>query len=452
MKKNKVILFCPGYEGMSTYHWFPFPYLYIGPFLEQAGYEVKIVDARVEPDWENILRKSLTNALCLGITAMTGPDLRDAIKAVKICRKVDSQLPVIWGGPHAMADPEQTIKSDYVDIVVCGQGEQVLVEIARRISNNKHYNDIQGIAYKKNDTVYKNNSSNIVPFDHGIFPGYHLIDIEKYRSENNVVSIFTARGCPYRCSFCTTGKKSYCERTLDQVEKEILFLVKKWNFKNIFIQDGTYFFKKKRVMELAKWIIDSGLEIKWKAKARADSLLKYSDQELSILKKSGVVSIFIGLESGSDRVLKRMRKGNNVVHAEKTAKICHELELELYTSFMFCTPFETIADLMDTINHIKELKKNNPKIVVQNCIYLPLPGTPMYDQACNCGYNPPSTLEDWMKRNISSRFEERNDITWIPSNIFEDYIKIYNKEFGVYKHLWEKERDKEYVSVFKEQS
>ena len=210
--------------------------------------------------------------------------------------------------------------------------------------------------------------------------------------------------------------------------------------------------RKKRVMEIADMIIKEGLDIKWKAKARVNSLLDYSNKDMVLLKKSGLVSLFFGVESGSQRILDLMKKETTPEDAEKSAAICGKYGIEFYASFMFAVPHETADDLRETIAHIHRLKAINPAEVIQNCIYLPLPGTPMYDEACRSGYIPPSGLPGWTGRNISSRFEERNDITWIAPKILKEYIKIYNKEFGVYEHLFEREKAGTYKSVFKEKA
>jgi len=119
---------------------------------------------------------------------------------------------------------------------------------------------------------------------------------------------------------------------------------------------------------------------------------------------------------------------------------------------MFATPYETLDDFWDNINLIRKLKEVNSSTQVQNCIYVPLPDTPMFDQAVECGYVPPKNLEEWVNLRISSRFEERDDITWIQSDVLVEYAKIYNSEFGDYRHLTEKEENGEYVSVFKKSS
>ena len=122
----------------------------------------------------------------------------------------------------------------------------------------------------------------------------------------------------------------------------------------------------------------------------------------------------------------------------------------MFASFMFAMPGETIDDFKDTIKLMQELKKINPNIILQNCIFIPLPATKMFKDAVALGYKPPTILKGWSERNITSRFEERNDITWMKKDVLKEYIKIYNGEFGHYKHAYEQERDNEYVTPMQE--
>jgi radical SAM superfamily enzyme YgiQ (UPF0313 family) len=448
MSNGKVVLFYPTYEGISRWHWMPFPFLYLAPYLERGGFSVRIIDARVEVDWREVLRTELADALCLGVTSMTGPDLLAAMEAAGIAKVLRPDLPVVWGGPHATDLPELTAEHEHVDVVVVGQGEEILLELCRRVAAGRDWADVPGVVYRRDGKVQATPSAPCVRFDHDLFPAYHLLDVERYRSHNNVVSLFSALGCPFKCTFCTTGEKQYLARTDVQATREIDYLVKDLGFHNLFFQDGTFFLKKARVMTLARHLRDLGPEVKWKAKARANSLLDYGPDELSLLRDSGLVSVFFGLESGSPKILKIMNKGIDTGMAEKSAAICRDYGFEFYTSFMFAVPHEGVEDLKLSLSYIDRLRDINPAVIVQQCVYIPLPGTPMYDMVLECGYTPPATLEEWAKRNITSRFEERTDVTWLPAAEREEYIRLFNETFGYVQHLFEKERDGKYTSAF----
>jgi radical SAM superfamily enzyme YgiQ (UPF0313 family) len=113
---------------------------------------------------------------------------------------------------------------------------------------------------------------------------------------------------------------------------------------------------------------------------------------------------------------------------------------------MFAMPGETVNDLKDTIKLMHSIKKIQPNTFLQNCIFLPLPNTKMFSDAVELGYQPPKTLQEWSDRGISSRFEERDDITWMKKSVYKEYTKIYNDEFGVYKLAYEQEKLKDYVN------
>src|SRR3989338_4657259 len=142
MKKTDVILFYPSYEGIGVYHWIPFPYLYIAPFLEQAGFSVLILDARVEPKWREILKEHLHNAMCLGITSMTGPDIKQALESASTAKQLNKDITVAWGGPQGAVQPEMIVELETVDVVVRGQGEEVFAEVVKRVSEKRDYSDV----------------------------------------------------------------------------------------------------------------------------------------------------------------------------------------------------------------------------------------------------------------------------------------------------------------------
>ena len=130
----------------------------------------------------------------------------------------------------------------------------------------------------------------------------------------------------------------------------------------------------------------------------------------------------------------------------KSAEVLRDLGVEMYASLMFAMPNETVDDLKETLDLMRKLKKINPNILLQNCIFLPLPATAMFKEAVKLGYTPPTTLKGWSERGIGSKFEERNDINWMSKENLKEYTKIYNEEFGEYKHAWQREKEGEYVN------
>ena len=152
-----------------------------------------------------------------------------------------------------------------------------------------------------------------------------------------------------------------------------------------------------------------------------------------------------GVESGSQRVLDFMDKRVKRIDYIKSAEVLNDLNIEMYCSFMFAMPGETVDDLKQTIKLMHELKAINPNTLLQNAIFTPLPATKMFRDAVALGYKPPKTLKEWANRGYSSRFEERDDINWMGST-YKEYVKVYNEEFGLYKMAYEKEQEGIYVN------
>jgi radical SAM superfamily enzyme YgiQ (UPF0313 family) len=449
-KAKKVIFLYPG--GTSTsriYHWFPFPYLYMTSILRNHGFEVVIIDARVSEDWRKLLTKELDSACFLGITVMTGEPIAGAIEASKIAKSYNPKIPVVWGGYHPSLLPEMTLAEDYVDIVVIREGENIIVDLATALSNGDDLKKVNSIVFKEDGKIIYTPTARQPLLSEFPSVSYDLLDIEAYRSENNIASILSTRACPFRCSFCNTAMRKVHFRTIDQTIEEIEILVKRYKFTNIFFQDSLFFISKKRVMELTRRIIESGLNILWKAKARANSFKGYSLEEIKLLQKSGLRSLFIGLESGSPRILDLMLKDTTPTDAEETAAICKDFNFEFYASFMYAVYRDSVESLKETIEHIHTLKQINKDMVFQNCIYQPLPGSLMYQQVIEDGYIPPDRTEGWIDKNVTMNFENRDDITWIKSDELERYKKIWYGEFSSFEPLKHRERTGEYTPPFR---
>lgn len=447
--KGKIILFFPHF-GAEQDVWMPFPYLYLSPFLEEAGYKVCIIDSRVEDDWETLLKKELKDAFAIGITSMSGPDLKPAMEAAQIARGMSKDIKVIWGGHHVSALPEDAFNEKIADYVFLGPAEYTLPVVLDSIYLKKEIpSDIKGVLWEKNGKIVGSREVNAAKFDYDHTPSYHLIDVEKYRSKNNVVAYFKTRGCPFRCTFCATANFNTSHKLREQYHKEIKYLLQDLKFKCLVFRDPTFFLKASTVMDCAE-LIDSIGDRKWKGQARGTFHRQYTFDQMKYMKKSGLRSVMFGVESGSQRMLDIMIKKVKREDYIKSAQVLNDLGIEMYASFMFAMPRETIDDLKETISLMHEIKKVNPNTLLQNCIFLPLPATNMFKDAIALGYKPPSTLKEWSERGIGSRFEERDDITWMKKSVYNEYVKIYNGEFGEYKHAYEREKSGEYVNPMHE--
>ena len=146
LSKGKVVLFYPPYEGDPLGA--PLCLLSLAAPLLAEEFEVCIIDAAIVSDWETRILREVRDALCLGVSVLTGPMIRGAIRIAKSVKAANPNFPVIFGGWHPSLVPGQTLNERYVDAVVRGQGDLTLLEIVQRLAAGKPYNDVAGVSTK----------------------------------------------------------------------------------------------------------------------------------------------------------------------------------------------------------------------------------------------------------------------------------------------------------------
>ena len=162
----------------------PMSLLCIATPVMNAGYDVKIIDQRVEPRWESILRQELQkDPLCVGVSSMTGPQLRHALDISKMVKEYGNS-PVIWGGTHASLLPDQTLKNENIDIVVQGEGEETFPELVEALDGKRPLSTVKGIWYKENGHIKNTGMRPFIDLNKQPPLPYHLIDLKKYATDN----------------------------------------------------------------------------------------------------------------------------------------------------------------------------------------------------------------------------------------------------------------------------
>ncbi len=204
----KIILFFPKLESKALL--LPASLLYVAAPLVEKGYEVKIIDQRLEKDWQNLLIKELKDRpLAVGISAKTGKQIFYGLEASRVVKE-NSKVPVIWGGVHPTLLPEQTLQNPYIDFVVIGEGERTFLNLIQKLEAGDNYEDLDGIGFKKNNQTVCNPPKEFLNLDDLPEIPYQLVDIEKYIAKKSFASgkearniaFYTSRGCPHRCAFC----------------------------------------------------------------------------------------------------------------------------------------------------------------------------------------------------------------------------------------------------------
>lgn len=411
-KKADVILIYPktGVDFGATVAP-PHAVLSIAAPLHKKGYKVRVIDQRTDPLWAKRLTGYLQNgAVCVGISSMTGTQIYFAIEAAKIVRKAsDGKVPIVWGGAHPSSVPEQTLQSEYVDVVCVGEGDLTFAEIVDAFAAKSPLHMIKGIAFKDGSKIITTPPRPLLNIEDLLPVPWELIDVEKYihrdfymKGTKRSLDIGqTSRGCPFQCGFCSSAslrQRKWRAMTVEKSLESILEPIRRFNLDSIWIRDDEFYIDRNRAYKICEGIIKSGRRIKWYTSGtRVDVFNKSSDEELFILKKSGADTLKFGAESGSNRILELMQKG---IHWEDTVRAnlrAKKIGITPAFALMVGFPTETFAEMNQTIDLFVRLKRDNPQAQFETIgTYTALPLTPLYDLALKMDLKPPESLKGWI--------------------------------------------------------
>ncbi|MEW5910787.1 MAG: radical SAM protein, partial [Thermodesulfobacteriota bacterium] len=251
------------------------------------------------------------NPKMVGITYLT-PIMHSAQKVASLVKEIDENIIVIAGGHHPSFCPEETLKSPDIDIAVRGEGEIPLLQLCNAfLSGKTDLKRIQGIHFKENGGIVGTADSDLIPdLDSLPFPARELVlncDYSRYRLHYMI----TARGCPYNCTFCSDKKLwkgKVRRRSLKNVMEEMKQLSRTYDIKYVDMVDGTFTYDRRYLTDFCNAMIQEGLGIKWRCSARYDNLDR---KIIDLMKKADCNGLYLGLESGSQKILNSIDKKNN---------------------------------------------------------------------------------------------------------------------------------------------
>ncbi|MFH0826796.1 MAG: radical SAM protein [Candidatus Omnitrophota bacterium] len=362
---------------------------YIASALRSKGHEVTYLDCFKqgvnESGWAKFLRAGQYDLIGIQMFTHTYHSARAMMKTAK---KLFPNIISVIGGPHANALPEQLLSQcPEIDYVIHGEGEEAFPKLVETLEqgNLSRRISIPNLGWRDNNRVQVNDRSYIEDLDALSLPAWDLMDPRTYPALSHglfnraypIAPIFATRGCPYFCTFCAASLNMghrIRKRTPSKVVDEIDLLVKEYGVKEIHFEDDNFTFDKDFACEVCRIIIDRKTKISWACPngLRIDSL----DAELlKLMERSGCYSIAVGIESGSEKILKMVRKGITIEHVRQKLRLVSETtKIKITGFFMFGFPEENEDDFQKTENLIM----NEPfhKISLAPCI--PFPGTQMY--------------------------------------------------------------------------
>ncbi len=386
-----------------NHHRPPLALMLIASFLEKHEIKTEIIDPKSDkevfgPQKTIIVNQILQqinelNPKIVGITCYT-PEFNDVVElTMKIREKKD--VVIVIGGVHPTLRPKEFFfKDSPVDFVVIGEGEITLYELANKIlRKNKNVKNIPGIGYydKNNNEYFQTEARPLIhDCDTMPFQAYEKVDMKYYTTPNpyavrglflSSFYILVGRGCPSQCTFCVSpelrrtlalGKSLRC-RSAKNVVDEIYFLKSRYKIDAFYFIDDNFTLRRDLVSDICEELIKRRLNLIWSCSARINTL---SEELLQKMKKAGCVQVDLGVESGSDEVLKRIKKGITTKQIKEIFKICHKIGMRTLANILINIPDETKEELSDTL---KLLDIIQPSVTSFN-IFIPYLGTEIYNQ------------------------------------------------------------------------
>ena len=348
---------------------------YLAAVLESKGHDVKVIDCQgLDLDHEKLKSElSSFKPNLVGITSIA-PLISSALLSAKATKETVPDAPVILGGPHATFMDKEIIDSEAaIDVVVRGEGEETLLELADNVYDPNKLQRINGITFRSsNQTVRTPNRSYIQNLDDLPKPAYHHFQLEKYHLfGKRVLPIITSRGCPFQCSFCVASRmfgKQYRMRSSENVLDELEWLKSVHGAESFTFYDDTLTFDKQRLFRICDGFKNRKIDLPWDCQTRVDQV---SAEVLSKMKAAGCQQVFFGVESGCQEILDVVNKKTSIEQNENAIKLAKKAGLFVTISLMIGYPGETPSTVKKTLDFVKRTKPDDAYV----CIATPYPGT-----------------------------------------------------------------------------
>ena len=409
--KNKIILISPTSddfrkplaEGKSGYFFPTMGLMLVAQTLKNADYDVVVFDGNFDANYKESIFKltneQSSNIVCIGFY-LAFLQIKDFVDLMRTVKSRWPQITTLVGGPFPSVFPEMTAEYDFIDIVCWGDGAQVSVQIADCIREGRDWSEIPNICFKKNGAIQKNPKSisdslhkdNYIHLEEflNLEDYVHKFDVYLGRDKNpqikRAMPLLTGLGCSYKCTFCEhalMGNKHHALQAKDIVE-QMNFYYENYNVDTFAFFDEEFLSDKERIFELTGLLRKNKHKFSWGTQVRASDVHeKYIDKDrLKQIEESGCIRFSMGIESGSPRMLKKIKKGLTPELVTRAANFGKDSKIVFSYSFIVNLPTETNEELQMTIDLAKKLlaiKSNSFVSAIHH--YFAYPGTPLAIEA-----------------------------------------------------------------------
>jgi radical SAM superfamily enzyme YgiQ (UPF0313 family) len=400
MKSKKVVFFFPAFSSQEATA--PLGILAVSTPLLRAGYEVCIIDSTITPNFRKRVLKELEDALCLAVSLVTGPMIKETVMIARDAKRLYPNKPVILGGWHPSLLPDQTLAAEYVDVVVKGQGEDAMLEIVERIAAGESFKGIKGAGYKEDGRLVFNQPRELRPIRELPPKAYHLANFDAYEKVcGRRWAMYTSSlACPYNCGYCTNdgvyGRK-WNALDAEQVVEETTDLVSRYGLQLLWIVDDNFLVDRDRAVAIAEGLVRKGVKFDWSIQSSTNLVCRLSVEELKLLKRAGLSQVSQGADTGSPKIMKLMDKTFQKLETiHEAASRLSDAGIRPSFNMIFGYPGEGEAERRESIQLIMDVCRRYPGAEFWTNIFTPYPGAPIMQRAFELGIDVPKTLEGWV--------------------------------------------------------
>ncbi len=428
---NKVILFNP-WAAQYGYR-IPNSILQVAASVDGL-FEFVIVDGNRETDpWEKIKGYLDTGEYrFFGSTVMPGPQLRQAIPFTKKIRQEYPEVINIWGGYFPSNQFRSCIESGFVDFIINGQGDYAFPQLLTKLTRDENdFEQINNLIFKKDGEIITTRKEFISEQDKLPALPYQRLDefyplggyLKRTFLGKKTAAYHASFGCPFTCSFCAVVpiyNARWRGKSAQNVYNDVRYLIDEHGADAVEFHDNNFFVNEKMVVEFSRLVKD--LNIQWWGEGRIDTINKYKDESLQIMREAGCRMIFFGAETSNDDILAQMDKGGTQTAEQirEFAARMKKFDIIPEYSFVLGMPADNEQQVIDQIDQdiafIKEIKQINPDTEIIIYTYSPVPteGSELYESVKAAGFSFPEKLEDWLNPQWENFDLRRNPLTpWL---------------------------------------
>jgi radical SAM superfamily enzyme YgiQ (UPF0313 family) len=426
---KKIVFFFPSFA--STEATAPLGILAVATPLLRAGFDIVLIDSTITPNYKKRVLEEVRDAICLGISLVTGPMIRETVEIATAVKEWNAEFPIILGGWHPSLLPDQTLQAACVDYVVRGQGEDALLELVQHLQTRSAPDLIAGIGFKRGGKLILTPERPLKPLVEMPPKAYHIADFDAYeRGCGKRWAMYTSSlACPFNCAYCTNagvyGRK-WNALPPEQFVEETVDLTRRHRLEMLWVVDDNFMVDLDRARGIAEGLVRAGSQFKWSVQATTNMVARLSREDLKLLRRAGLHQICQGVDSGSETVLQLMGKTfQSFDQIYESAARCLSVDIRPSFNIIFAFPGEGLKERRETVDFMMDVCRRFPGAEFWTNIFTPYPGSPIMAKAQELGIEVPKTLEGW-----ADFFPRYTTLPWLQGKdhsrlqITRDYLRL----------------------------